>query len=257
MDAAATTVDAFHRGRFVLVQPARGAHRAGMDAMVLAAALPDAFAGVAYDFGAGAGAVGLALTARCPGANAVLVESEPDMVRCAQATLGHAANAALAGRVRVLQADVALAGHARCAAGLDDRSADAVLMNPPFNDARDRAAASALRVRAHVMAPDMEERWLRSAAAVLKPGGIVALIARPASLASLLAALAGRFGDIELMALHPTPGQAAIRIVLRARRGRRGALSILPPLTLHEADGTAFTRQADAVINGRRPLFEG
>ena len=37
-------VDAFHRGRFFLVQPAAGGHRAGMDAMMLAAAVPSAFA---------------------------------------------------------------------------------------------------------------------------------------------------------------------------------------------------------------------
>ena len=32
----AHTVDAFHRGRFWLVQPAKSGHRAGMDAMMLA-----------------------------------------------------------------------------------------------------------------------------------------------------------------------------------------------------------------------------
>ncbi|RWH47878.1 MAG: methyltransferase, partial [Mesorhizobium sp.] len=38
-DTPAHTVDAFHRGRFWLVQPRQG-HRAGMDAMMLAAAVP-------------------------------------------------------------------------------------------------------------------------------------------------------------------------------------------------------------------------
>ncbi|TIV63582.1 MAG: methyltransferase, partial [Mesorhizobium sp.] len=43
-DTPAHTVDAFHRGRFWLVQPRQG-HRAGMDAMMLAAAVPSVFSG--------------------------------------------------------------------------------------------------------------------------------------------------------------------------------------------------------------------
>ncbi|MEP0698057.1 MAG: methyltransferase, partial [Nitratireductor sp.] len=38
MDPAPFTIDAFHRGRFFVVQPACSGHRAGMDAMLLAGA---------------------------------------------------------------------------------------------------------------------------------------------------------------------------------------------------------------------------
>ena len=44
-----TTVDAFHRGGFHLVQPAKGAHRSGVDATIVAAAVPDGFAGMLAD----------------------------------------------------------------------------------------------------------------------------------------------------------------------------------------------------------------
>ena len=123
----------------------------------------------------------------------------------------------------MLVADVALAGQARQAAGLTDRSADFVLMNPPFNDRRDRATPDALRREAHVAEADQFEAWLRSAAAMLKPRGRVALIARPASIAPVLTALAGRFGSTEIVPIHATPERPAIRIVVRAVRGARGA----------------------------------
>ena len=71
----ASTVDAFHRGGFWLVQPKGTGHRAGMDAMTLAAAVPSGFAGRLADFGAGAGAAGLAVASRCPGATVVLAEN--------------------------------------------------------------------------------------------------------------------------------------------------------------------------------------
>ncbi|TJW38699.1 MAG: methyltransferase, partial [Mesorhizobium sp.] len=51
-----------------MVQPKKAGHRAGMDAMMLAAAVPSSFAGRLADFGAGAGAAGLAVLSRCPDA---------------------------------------------------------------------------------------------------------------------------------------------------------------------------------------------
>src|SRR5690606_25555249 len=71
--------DAFHRGGFYLVQPLRG-HRAGSVAMMLAAAVPSGFSGRLADLGAGAGAAGLAVASRCPGAHVVLIEREAGMV---------------------------------------------------------------------------------------------------------------------------------------------------------------------------------
>jgi tRNA1(Val) A37 N6-methylase TrmN6 len=254
-DATDKTIDAFHRGRFHVVQPAKGAHRAGMDALVLAAAVPSDFSGVAMDFGAGAGAASLTVLSRCPAARAVLVEKSPEMAGFAAQTLALAENAQIAYRATLICADVTLTGKARHTAGLADRSADFVMMNPPFNDNRDRATPNDLRRQAHVADGALFESWLRSAAAVLKPRGGLALIARPASLDEILAAAKGRFGGIEVLPIHPTIDRSAIRIVVRAVRGSRAGLSILPPLILHEGAGNRPTARADAVINGQALLF--
>lgn len=249
------TVDAFHRGRFFLVQPAKGGHRAGMDAMMLAASVPSAFAGRLADFGAGAGAAGLAVLSRCPQARAVLVERAAEMAAFAQATLALPDNAHLAGRAEALQADVALTGAARQAAGLVDNSFDYVIMNPPFNAEADRATPDELKRLAHVMEDGLFEGWLRSAAAVTRPRGGVCVIARPQSLHAILDAMGSRFGNVELMAIHPRPDAAAIRIVTRATRGTRGKLAIRPPLILHESDSGRFSSHADRINNGLASLF--
>lgn len=249
------TIDAFHRGRFWLVQPANGGHRAGMDAMMLAAAVPPAFSGQLADFGAGAGAAGLAVISRCERALATLVERSPDMAAFAEASLAHPANQHLSDRAKVLRADVALTGRARNAAGLGDNQFDFVIMNPPFNAGEDRATPDTLRREAHVMADGLFEAWVRSAAACVKPRGGIAIIARPVSLAEILDALAGRFGNAELMAVHPHADRAAIRIVVRAVLGARGKLSLLPPLVLHEKDGKRLLPHADAISNGTATLF--
>ncbi|HEY4193729.1 MAG TPA: methyltransferase [Mesorhizobium sp.] len=253
--APAYTVDAFHRGRFFLVQPAASGHRAGMDAMMLAAAVPSSFTGRMADFGAGAGAAGLAVLSRCSNAQAVLVERAAEMAAFADTTLGHPGNAHLGDRACVLRADVTLSGRARQTAGLADRSFDFVVMNPPFNAAQDRATPDELKRQAHVMEDGLFEQWLRSAAAVLKPRGGLALIARPEQLSVILDALSGRFGNAELMAVHPKSDAAAIRIIVRAIRGARGKLSICPPLVMHEGAGNAFSARAELIGNGLASLF--
>lgn len=251
----APTVDAFHRGGFVLVQPRRG-HRAGLDAMLLAAAAPQAFSGRLADLGAGVGAAGLAVASRAPGARVFLLEREPEMLAHARLTLDHPANAHLAGRAEPVAADVTLTGKARRDAGLADHSFDFVLMNPPFNEAGNRASPDALRRAAHVMEGDLFERWLRTASAILRPRGELALIARPQSLPEILAALDGRFGGARFLPVHPRPDAPAIRILLRATRGSRAGLSLLPPLILHATgDDGGFSAAADTAINGRATLF--
>lgn len=254
-DTPAHTVDAFHRGRFWLVQPRKSGHRAGMDAMMLAASVPASFAGTLADFGAGAGAAGLAVLARCKNASAVLVERAPEMKAFCEATLAHPANQHLADRASILEADVTLAGRAREASGLRDNSIDFAIMNPPFNASEDRATPDALKKQAHVMEDGLFEAWIRSAAAVVRPRGGLAVIARPESLRAILDAIDGRFGNAELLAVHPRADAAAIRIVVRAVRGARGKLSLRPPLILHESGSDRFRVDADAINNGFASLF--
>lgn len=254
-DLPAHTVDAFHRGRFHLVQPVGRGHRAGMDAMMLAAAVPSSFAGRLADFGAGAGAAGLAVLSRCERARALLVEKSPEMAGFAEATLAHPSNAHLADRATVLQVDVTLTGRARAGAGLADNAFDFVIMNPPFNADADRATPDALKRDAHVMADGLFEAWVRSAAATARPRGGIAVIARPEQVGALLEAFGGRFGDAEMLAVHPRADKAAIRVVLRGVCGARGKLSIQPPLILHETGSQRFSPRADAISNGTASLF--
>jgi tRNA1(Val) A37 N6-methylase TrmN6 len=254
-DTPAHTVDAFHRGRFWLVQPRAAGHRAGMDAMMLAAAVPSSFAGCLADFGAGAGAAGLAVLSRCSSARAVLVERSPEMAGFAAATLAHPGNAHLGDRASVLTADVTLSGKARGDTGLADNAFDFVIMNPPFNAAEDRATPDALRKQAHVMEDGLFENWIRSAAAVVKPRGGLAVIARPEQLGAMLDAIEGRFGDAEMLSVHPRPEAAAIRIVVRAVLGARGKLSIRPPLMLHAETGNGPTERTEMINNGLASLF--
>jgi tRNA1(Val) A37 N6-methylase TrmN6 len=244
------TVDAFHYGRFHVVQPKGVGHRSGMDAMLLAALVTGEGPMRVADLGAGAGAAGLAVASRIEKAEVMLVERSPLMADFARKSVALPSNAALAGRVHVLEADVSLAGKARVATGLADEAFDHVIMNPPFNDRIYNRPPDALKAEAHAMDGDLFERWIRTAGAILKPGGQLSLIARPQSIAEIIAACGRRFGGIEITALHPRADEAALRILVTAIKGRRTSLSMRMPLVMHDPGQHAFTPFVKDLNNG-------
>lgn len=247
----AETVDAFHYGRFHVVQPKGRGHRSGMDAMLLAALVADERPIRVADLGAGAGAAGMAVAARLPQAEVLLVERSAEMAAFARKSLALAENAALAARVGVLEADVTLTGRARLAAGLGDDHFHHVIMNPPFNDASDRTTPDALKAEAHAMVGGLFEGWIRTAGAILIPGGQLSLIARPESIAEIIAACGKRFGGLEITPLHPRGGENAVRILVTAIKGSRARLCLRAPLVMHDEGTHRFSAAVDDLNNGR------
>ncbi|MGO4352183.1 tRNA1(Val) (adenine(37)-N6)-methyltransferase [Rhizobium sp. RAF36] len=249
--AVSETIDAFHRGGFHIVQPKGRGHRSGMDAMLLAALVADdRFIKVA-DLGAGAGAAGLAVASRLPKAEAVLFERSSEMTDYARRSIALPENAHMTGRVSVVEADVTLTAKARNDAGLLDEVFHHVIMNPPFNDAGDRKTPDALKAEAHAMTEGLFESWIRTAGAIMVPGGQLSLIARPESIAEIIAACGRRFGGIEITAIHPRQGEIAVRILLTAIKGSRARLSLRAPLIMHEEGSHKFSPLVDDFNNGR------
>lgn len=240
---------AFLGGRLRLRQMPRG-HRAGTDAVLLAAATPAQTRGLILDIGAGTGAVGLAAALRAPAATLGLVEIDPES--CALARENIATNA-LAARIRVHEADL-LSIAARRAGGLENESAEVLLTNPPYlTPGRARVSPDPRRALAHVSADGLEP-WLRACLALLRPGGLFVMIHRADALADCLASVGTRLGALALLPVLPREGEAATRILLRGLKGSKAPLSLLPPLVLHEADG-AFTPRAAALNRGEGELF--
>lgn len=251
IDSMSETLDAFHRGRFHLLQPKGKGHRAGLDAMLLAALVPADATGRLADFGAGAGAAGFAVASRVDAMRITLVERSASMAQFARRSIALPENRHLADRVQLIEADVTLTGAGRRAAGLPDGAFDHVIMNPPFNDHRDRKTPDALRAEAHAMDGPVFADWIRTACAITRPGGQLSLIARPQSLMDILAACENRFGGIHLTPVHPRPREDAVRLLLSAIKGSRARLSLRPSLYVHESSGRAFSPLTDALCNGQ------
>ncbi|TNM65942.1 tRNA1(Val) (adenine(37)-N6)-methyltransferase [Aliirhizobium smilacinae] len=247
----AFTIDAFHRGRFHVVQPKNEGHRSGIDAMLLASLVASDRPVSVADLGSGAGAAGLAVASRLADARIMLIEKFPVMADYARRSIGLPENAFLADRVNVVEADVTLTGKARLAAGLNDEVHDHVIMNPPFNHAGDRKTPDNLKAEAHAMTEGLFETWLRTAGAIMKPGGQLSLIARPESIAEILEACGRRFGGVEITPVHPRPGEDATRILVTAIKGSKARLIFRAPLVVHGADGHSLNTEVDDLNNGR------
>jgi tRNA1(Val) A37 N6-methylase TrmN6 len=238
---AAITDDAVLDGRLRLRQPRRG-HRVGHDAILLAAATGARGGEHAVDLGAGVGAAGLALAVRVPGIMVTLVEIDGGLAALAGE---NAQRNGLAERARALALDVAAPARAFAAAGLATGSAQRVLMNPPFLDPGRHRASSDLRRRAAHTAIE-PDRWVGCARRLLASGGTLTLIWRADGLAEVLAMLAG-FGGVAVLPVHPRPNAAAVRILVRAEKGSRVPLSVLPGLVLADQAGRP-TAEAEAVM---------
>jgi tRNA1(Val) A37 N6-methylase TrmN6 len=244
-DAIETTEDAVLGGRLVVRQPRRG-HRVGHDAILLAAATEALPGEHAIELGAGVGASGLALAQRIAGLNVTLVEIDPALAALAE---DNARRNGLGGRIRVAVADVTAPEGEFANAGIRPGSAARVLMNPPFNDAaRQNASPDPLRRLAHAGSADTLPRWVGRAAWLLAPSGTLTLIWRADGLDDVLAAVGKDFG-VTVRPIYPRADAAAIRILVRAIKGSRASLSLVPGLTLNDANGQP-SAQAEAILRG-------
>jgi len=226
------TEDAFLGGKLRLLQPKSG-HRAGHDAMLLAAATPAALGDRVADLGAGIGAAGLAVAKRVVGIKPVLVEIDEGLAELARA---NAIANAIAAEILVL--DVTSGAESFASAGLAPDSVDVVLMNPPFNDAsRHRASPDKAREVAHVAVAETLEGWIHAGRRILKSGGHLAMIWRADGIAEVLAALGRGFGSLVILPVHADAASPAIRVLVRATKGGRAPIRLLAGLVLNDQAG--------------------
>ncbi len=242
------TEDAFLGGRLRLRQPKSG-HRAGHDAMLLAAATSARSGDRVVDFGAGIGAAGLAVARRVAGIELVLVEIDEVLAELAR---GNAASNAIPADVIVL--DITSAADAFAALGLPPDSVDVVLMNPPFNDpVRHRASPDKAREIAHVATAATLGTWIHAARRILKSGGVLTLIWRADGLAEVLAALDRGFGNLAILPVHGDAKKPAIRVLVRAVKGGKAPTQMHAALMLNN-ESTMPNKQVQDILAGKRVL---
>jgi tRNA1(Val) A37 N6-methylase TrmN6 len=246
--AGELTEDAFLGGQLRLRQRKSG-HRAGHDAVLLAAATPARSGHRVIDFGAGVGAAGLAVARRVAGVELVLVEIDAGLAELAR---DNARSNAIPAETIVL--DLNADAEAFAAMGLTPDSADVVLMNPPFNDpARHRASPEKTREIAHVATAATLQGWIHAARRTLKSGGVLSLIWRADGLADVLSALDRGFGSLAILPVHGGPAAPAIRLLVQAIKGGKAPTRLYAALMLNDESG-APNKQVQEILAGKGVL---
>ena len=246
MSDARVTDDQFLSGRVTLRQFASG-HRAGSDAVFLAATIPSGSHGLIVDAGSASGAAGLMAAWRAPQARLRLVEIDADEAALARENI--AANG-MENRAAVFVADLFASHKAREELGLCAGDADLVLSNPPYLDeSHGRMSPDQDRVRAHVMPEGGLGKWILACLAMLKANGILTMIHRADRLDEVLHVMQGRFGEIVILPIHPRETEAATRILISGKRNSRAPLKIMPGLVIHRDEG-GFTPRAASIHSG-------
>ncbi|CUH98986.1 tRNA1(Val) (adenine(37)-N6)-methyltransferase [Leisingera aquaemixtae] len=236
------TRNGFLGGRVQLWQPARG-YRAGVDPVLLAAAVPARAGEAVLELGCGAGQALLCLAARVPGLALAGVELQAPYADLARR------NAAASGQaIDVYEADLAALPEA-----LKQRQFHHVIANPPY-----------YRAGAHSQARDTGRKialgegtpladWIGAAARRLAPKGYLHMIQRADRLPDMLAGCSGVLGSLEVLPLAPRQARAAELVILRARKGGRAGFRLHAPLILHEGDrherdGESYRPEIRAVL---------
>lgn len=227
-------------GRVTLWQPAKG-YRTSTDAVLLAAAVRATAGQRLLDLGAGVGAVGLCIAARIDGVAVEGLELQPGLVELA------ARNAALtgvAGRVQFHSGDVSAPPATLAAGGFDH-----VVMNPPYAEAGEGRPPEAEQRRISFVAGNDAPLpvWIACARWMLKDRGRLVLIHRADRTDRIIAGLVPHFGAIEILPLWPRAGEAAKRVIIRARKGVATPATLHPGLVLHAPDG-GWTPEAEAIL---------
>jgi tRNA1Val (adenine37-N6)-methyltransferase len=225
---------AFLDGRIIASQP-MGGFQSGLDAVMLAAAVPAKPGEKVLELGAGAGVASLCLMARVGGLDLVGVEIDPELADYAQDNAS--ANCEMTADARFVAADIfALPPDLK-------RDFDQVFANPPFHG-EGQASPDAARATA-LMDDGALKDWLKLGLQRTVSGGFFTTILRADRLNEALGALPER--GLCAFPLWPRQGETPKRVIVQVRKGSNAPFALLPGLVLHREDG-AWTPEADAVL---------
>lgn len=220
-----------------------------LDAVLLARFCSVPARGEIVDLCSGNGVIPLLLSTRTK-ASIVGVEIQPRLAALA------ARNVAINGlqdRIRIDQADLKAyhleAGYGRF---------ELVTVNPPYLP----AGSGEHKLNPHIAAARHElfatlSDVTTASARLVKSGGKVAMVHRPSRLADIVSELrASKLEPKRIRFVHPRREQEANIVLIEAMKDGKPELRLLPPLVVHEPDGSYTSELLDVFYGRKKELAE-
>jgi tRNA1(Val) A37 N6-methylase TrmN6 len=241
-----TTRDSFFEGKIVFLQPEKG-YRAAIDPVFLAASVNAKPGDSVLDVGAGVGAAALCLAARVSGLKICGIEIMPELVALANA---NAKENGFDGDMTFVSGDLLSPPDIPGAGAFHH-----VIANPPFlEQGKGRPSPDPVRATSNIEGQAGLKDWIAFCASMVRNKGSLTMIHRADRLDGMLAAMAGRFGDIVVFPLWPEPfkgpgkgAKSAKRIIVSARKGVASPMRLSWGMVIHQQDGS-YTKDAEEVL---------
>lgn len=237
-----TTTDAFLGGKIHVLQPKRG-FRSGIDAVMLAAAVPALPDQTVLELGCGVGVASLCLDARIGNLHLTGVELQSEYAVLAQqnATSNNS------------EMDVICADLRQLPAPLRQKQFNHVMMNPPYFDRTQGHAANDEGRDVALAGTTPLSDWLDVGIRRLAPKGTLTIIQHISRLPEVLSAIQGRIGSI---ILRPIAAQLAADpglFLLQAKHSGRAPFIMSQPWIMHGADAAngnieSYTPDTKAIL---------
>ncbi|MBV1867017.1 MAG: methyltransferase [Marinosulfonomonas sp.] len=217
------TLDDFLGGLVKVFQPKNG-HRAGIDPVLLAAAVDAVPGDTVLELGCGSGVASLCLARRVGGIDLVGAE-----LQAKYAELARKNSVSNGIPFAVFACDIV-----KLPIEIRTRSFSHVIANPPyFRNGGGTATNDPGRNLA--LSGDIPMRvWVDVATRRLAPGGKLTFIQKADRLADLLSGFDDRLGSVTVKPITPRAGRRAELVIVHAQKGSRGDFQLLSPLVLHE-----------------------
>lgn len=240
--------DKFLGGKLRIHQPKYG-HRAGVDPVLLAAAVDAKSGQSVLELGGGVGVVSLCLGWRVPGLELTALEIQADYGELAQRNACE----------NQIEMNVVTADIADLPFEIRQQSFDHVVANPPYYQRGQGTAATDAGRETSLAGETPLAVWVEVATKRLKPGGLLTFIQKADRLHDLLYSMDRRLGSVIVKPLAPRVGRAAELVIIQAKKGGRARFRLLAPEVMHqgdrhERDGDSYSPRIAAILRSGAPL---
>jgi tRNA1(Val) A37 N6-methylase TrmN6 len=233
-------------GNKILIKQPKQGYRAGIDPIILAAAMQPNKGDTVLDIGTGVATAALCLATRINDIKITGIEQQRNLVRFATDNVRFNN---FHDRIEIISGDL-MSPPPRLSGGTFAH----VMANPPyFEHEKTRPSPYESKAISNQEGSATLEQWLRFCLLMIKPKGTITFIYRAERIDELMSYFYNKLGDIKIMPLWPCYQKSAKLVLIKGVKGSYGKCELLRGLSLHQPNGY-YTNEAEEILRNAKAL---